>query len=99
MIVLLSVVWLVLELDDYTRLDENKIVLNPLFGFGETTYPYHRITHLVEATHLVAPNGKLVERTRQFVLFDDGESWCHDALIRPPQPQYAAMQRVRRRLL
>jgi hypothetical protein len=62
------------------------MVINPLIGFGEKVYRYDQIAKLVEATHLVAPNGNLVERTRQFVVFDDGEQWRHDGELRDPTP-------------
>jgi hypothetical protein len=85
-IVTLTVLWIPLELDWYTRLEKDRIVIHPLFSFRETAYPYNRITDLLEPTHLVAPNGNVVERTRQVVVFDDGEYWCHDGLLRDPQP-------------
>ena len=81
-----SMIWVTLFLNWYTRLEEDCIVISPFFGLVEKKYTYDRIEHLVETTHLKAPNGNLVERTRYFVLFDDGESWCHDSLLRDPQP-------------
>jgi hypothetical protein len=84
--VTVSTTLVILELNWYTRFEENQIVIKPLFSFHESAYSYNRIRDLVEPTHLIAPNGRLVERTRQFVLFDDGEQWCHDGLLRDAGP-------------
>jgi hypothetical protein len=85
-IILMATAWIVVNLDWYTRFEAERMAINPLFAFQEKVYTYDRITKLVESTHLVAPSGKLVERTRQFVVFDDGEKWCHDDLLRDPKP-------------
>jgi hypothetical protein len=81
-----AAVWSVLSLDWYDRFEEDRVVINELWGLGETTYGYDQVTQIVETTHFVAPNGKLVERTRQFVIFADGRQWCHDSVLRDPGP-------------
>ncbi len=77
---LLVGVVVVLGLDWYTRFGEKEIAVNRLLGFGETVYSYNDVTGLVEATHLKAPNGNIVERTRWFILFKDGDRWCNEDL-------------------
>jgi hypothetical protein len=85
--------WCVLALDWYARFEEERIVVNPLFGFGEKVYRYDQVDQIVETSHLIAPNGNLVQRTRYFVVFDDHRQWEEDRLLGDPQATFDLMTR------
>ena len=66
-----------LSLDRYSRFEEDRILLNPFWGFGEQSYPYSAVEAVVLTSH-VRTKGRETEHTRFFILFADGRQWCNE---------------------
>jgi hypothetical protein len=76
-VVLVCAGYIVLAMDWYTRFEEERVVLDPFWGLGETAYGYDRVTHLVHTTHVHTREGDVV-RPQVSVVFADGERWTLD---------------------
>lgn len=76
-ITLVIIPFLILALDCYTRFEQERIVINPLLGFGEAIYPYNRIRAMVATTHRRNLFGvEFKNDLPKFTLvFDDGRTW------------------------
>lgn len=84
--VIAAAIWTVLALDWYVRFESDRMAVNNFLGIGETVYRYDQVTHIVETSHLTAPSGNVVTRTRQFVVFSDGQNWCQDGILQDAAP-------------
>jgi len=73
-----------LSVDSYSRFEEERIVLNPFWGFGERSYPYSAVEAVVRTSH-VRSKGREIPHTRYFILFSDGRRWCNED-HGPPAP-------------
>jgi hypothetical protein len=80
-------------MDWYTRFEEDRICINRFWSFGEKVFRYDQVRLLVEYTHSVAPNGNVVQRPRQAVIFQDGTRWDRDDQVTDPQPLLAFLSR------
>jgi hypothetical protein len=63
------------NVDCYSRFEEERIVLNPFWGFGEQSYSYGAVEAVVRTSH-VRSRGRERPHTRYFILFTDGRRWC-----------------------
>ena len=68
----------ILFADNYTRVADDHIALNPFFSLGETRHGYRDIERIVTAPRLFAPNGNTVERRVYLIHFQGGDKWNSD---------------------
>lgn len=77
LIVLPVTLFATLGMDCYSRFSEEGIGINRFWGFGERTYSYSQVRHVVRTTHVRALTGAVSEAPRLYIAFDDGRSWCN----------------------
>lgn len=65
-------------MDWYIRADRKEIAISRFWWLGERVYSYGEVHAVAKATHLKAPSGAIVQRTRYFILFSDGSEWCNE---------------------
>jgi hypothetical protein len=65
------------SLDRYSRFEEDRIVINPFWGFGERSYPYSAVEAVVRTSHYRTKKREIAH-TRYHILFADGERWCNE---------------------
>jgi hypothetical protein len=70
--------WVTLGLDRYSRFEEDRVVINPFWGFGERSYPYSAVEAVVRTSHY-RRKGRDIEHTRYYIFFSGGERWCNEA--------------------
>ena len=67
-----------LGMDCYSRFSEEEIGINRFWGFGERTYSYVQVRHIVQTTHVKPPFfGETRQETRLSIVFNDGRTWCN----------------------
>jgi hypothetical protein len=68
---------LILGMDCYTRFEEERIVVNSFWGFGEVSYPYGRVRGIVYVSHTRNVFGTQLPRDAPVMtlVFDDGRQW------------------------
>lgn len=55
------------------------------FGHEQTVYPYSSIRSIYSASHVRAPNGKIVHRPHYIIVFDGGDRWSTRDGLRDPK--------------
>jgi hypothetical protein len=68
-----------LGMDCYYRFGENDIGINRFWGLGERTYSYAQVRHVVRTTHVNPLLGRVQERARLCIVFDDGHVWHNES--------------------
>jgi hypothetical protein len=69
--------WLTLGLDRYSRFEEDRVVLNPFWGFGERSHPYSDVEAVIQTSHYRS-RGREIQHTRYYILLAGGEKWCNE---------------------
>jgi hypothetical protein len=64
-----------LGLNWYFLLGKEGLVINPLLGIGDKSYPYSTVKSIQTAPKLIAPNGNIVSQREYLVTFDNGDTW------------------------
>jgi hypothetical protein len=71
-----------LNVDFYSRFEEDRIVVNPFWGIGEQSYNYRDVEAVIRTSH-VRKRTREIAQTRYFILFTDGRQWCNEDYGRP----------------
>jgi hypothetical protein len=66
-----------MSVDHYSRFEEERVVVNPFWGYGEVSYPYSAVEAVVRTSH-IHNKGREYPHTRYFILFADGRRWCNE---------------------
>lgn len=72
-------VYVLLALDWYVRVEPDRIVVNDFWTFGEREYPYTDVRALVQTSHTREPGDEDEPDPQLHVLFADGRRWTATA--------------------
>ena len=85
LLVPVTLLWVVLALDWYCRVEADRIVVNCLWSLGETSYRYEDVALLVETSHWQVA-GRLRPADGFHVVFRDGTYWSFPGRAEVRQP-------------